>query len=171
MRWSTKLLFTGAIVTLILTLPVSQPTTMAQGGNRLTGVWIYITTACANDSGTDSDFRFEFYRSNRLAAVFNTPNYSWDENNDCRTERYYFQTNGNTILYDSDFANRSNICMIMLGSDAWRINHIMMLGRLGNGNVTFLLSSPYGRDNWVASSDRSEGEPEIDMAGGTCPAR
>lgn len=171
MRWSTKLLFTGAILTLILTLPASQSITMAQGGNRLTGVWIYISTACAKDSGTDSDFRFEIYRNNQRVGMYNAPNYAWDENNDCRTERYYYTTNGNTVIYDSDFANRSNICMIMLGDDAWRINQIMMLGRLANGNVVFLLSSPYGSDNWVASSDRSEGEPEIDMAGGTCPTR
>ncbi|MBX3085414.1 MAG: hypothetical protein KF716_27515 [Anaerolineae bacterium] len=161
--------------TIMLGWSASAPTpTLAQNQTRVDFIWVVLQTDSAPNAGTNSDIQILFKQTHGPSGpriiIRNFVNRPWDENEAGRTETYTprleeLQTNG-AYMTVADFQNKSDICFQILGSDAWLLNSVWIIGRSGD-NFMLLNSAIWPQNAWL-STKSSEGLNARNLYGQKC---
>ncbi len=173
MKFVSKFALLTALLAMLggLGLFYNAQDSQAQGnGQSLRAVWLVVRTGNVEDGGTDDNIQLRV-QQRRIAGfpVIQMPvtNFSWDENERNRTETYTWALDRgphqNADLRDIDF---NDVCIETLGSNAWFIQSIWIMGETTNGDVVLLAANPYF-NAWM-SRDSGEGESARNMRGGQC---
>jgi len=117
------------------------------------------TTSRKEDAGTDEGFNLIIRSVLHPEIVVGTkrfPDLPHDERESGRTDEYEFDVEGLGI--DMSGVNHGNICIEILGDDAWLPRSIWVMGEDVEGTRQLLVGLPRWPDDLWFSTDRDEGE-------------
>lgn len=125
----------------------TQDALAGSAGRPLRAVWLIVRTGNVGDGGTDDQIQLTVQQRRKPGfPIVDMPvgSFSWDENERDRTETYTWLLDRgphqNADLRDVDF---DNVCIETLGTDAWFIHSIWIMGMTNTGEVIMLGANPY----------------------------